>query len=448
MPMKRRQFLKTSAGFLAVSLFPGEFLIAREKSAARKVAFRKYQESTSVGKVRIVTPDDGFYIHTFYDVCPFSPSQRFLAVSKLPHQNQHARFGETADICVIDLENETIETVYSTKGWGYQLGANLNWGTTDRYLYANDIIDELAVCIRIDLETKEVKAFAGPMYHLAPDESAAVGFPLDLMNITQVGYGVPPYREAPELEGAPADQGLWWTDLRKNEKRLLVSLEDAAANVDDPLFFEKGNFLFMHTKYNRQGTRMFQVARCLFAEDEIRASPAKGGWNPMLFTMGPKGEDMHLTVPWGVWARGGNHPNWHPDGEHIIMNLTSPEPGDPSRRFCKMHHSGKRIEVLSDKHIGTGHPTVEPRSEYLISDYYVHEYKPAGFEDCPIRLIHLPSKEEVAVCTVFINLPISDSTFRLDPHPAWSRDYKKVCFNGVVNGKRQVFVADLDGVVG
>ena len=92
---------------------------------------------------------------------------------------------------MIDLENETIETVYSTKGWGFQLGANLNWGKTDRYLYTNDIIDGEAVCVRIDLKTGETKGFAGPMYHIAPDESAVVGFPLDMINITQMGYGVP-----------------------------------------------------------------------------------------------------------------------------------------------------------------------------------------------------------------------------------------------------------------
>jgi hypothetical protein len=36
---------------------------------------------------------------------------------------------------------------------------------------------------------------------------------------------------------------------------------------------------------------------------------------------------------------------------------------------------------------------------------------------------------------------------KLDAHPVWSRDYKKVCFNGAPEGKRQVFIANLEGVI-
>jgi hypothetical protein len=204
--MKRRNFLKTSAGFIAINTVPGVFLIQKNQEQPRKFKFRDYRKDTSVGKVKIVTPDDGFYIQTFFDVCPFSPSQKYLAVTKLPYQGRTAKYGDEADICVIDLENETIETVYSTKGWAFQLGANLNWGKTDRHLYTNDIIDNEAVCVRIDIETKEIKAFSGPMYHIAPDESAVIGFPLDLINgyqdgkATQMGYGVPKFKELMKLK--------------------------------------------------------------------------------------------------------------------------------------------------------------------------------------------------------------------------------------------------------
>ena len=192
MKMNRKNFITTSAGFLAFMTIPGCYLIQnKEKSSLKKYKFRNFREDTSYGKIKIVTPDDGYYIQTFFDVCPFSPSQKYIAASKLPYQDRDAKYGDTTDVCVIDLENETIETVYSTKGWGFQLGANLNWGKTDRYLYTNDIIDGEAVCVRIDLKTGETKGFAGPMYHIAPDESAVVGFPLDMINITQMGYGVP-----------------------------------------------------------------------------------------------------------------------------------------------------------------------------------------------------------------------------------------------------------------
>jgi Tol biopolymer transport system component len=441
--MKRRDFLTTSAGLLGVMAFPGYYLIQNRKTTPVKYNFKDYRKDTSFGNVKIVTPGDGYYIHTFFDTCPFSPSQKYLAVTKFPFQKKEVEYGDLADVCVVDLENETIQKVYSTKGWGYQLGANLNWGASDRYLYTNDIIDNEAVCVRIDLETMETKAFAGPMYHIAPDESAVVGFPLDMINDTQMGYGVPYFKDF-ELKGAPSDQGLWQTRLKDNRKKLLVSLNDVYKHITDPEFFKGGTFYFFHTKFNLQGSRIFQVTRCLFPDYIVAKEPAKRGRHPILMVFDQDGSNIQETVTREQWDFGGNHPTWHPDGEHIVMNLTPVWLGENEIRFCMVHHSGNDMKVLSKKHLGTrGHNSVTPDTSYLLGDYYVREYKQLGYEECPIRLIDLNTEEEVHITKVFTDLDIDVSTFRVDPHPVWSRDYKKVCFNGAPGGNRQVFVADL-----
>jgi hypothetical protein len=36
---------------------------------------------------------------------------------------------------------------------------------------------------------------------------------------------------------------------------------------------------------------------------------------------------------------------------------------------------------------------------------------------------------------------------RLDAHPAWSRDYRTIAFNGRSGGTRHVFLADVGGIV-
>lgn len=43
--------------------------------------------------------------------------------------------GDKADVCIIDLEEQSIQTVYTTKCWGYYTGANVHWGATDSHLY-------------------------------------------------------------------------------------------------------------------------------------------------------------------------------------------------------------------------------------------------------------------------------------------------------------------------
>ncbi|MCK5175094.1 MAG: hypothetical protein KAR47_16995 [Planctomycetes bacterium] len=161
-------------------------------SSKEHYTFRPWRPGKTLAPVMQVTPRRQSYVHTYFDVTPFSPSGRYLAVTRLPFMYRFPVLGDKADVCVIDLQEQTIQTVCTTKCWGYQTGANVNWGTMDRRLYTNDVIDGQAVCVSIDLETTETRAYAGPLYTISPDESCVVGFPHELRDITQKGYGVPP----------------------------------------------------------------------------------------------------------------------------------------------------------------------------------------------------------------------------------------------------------------
>lgn len=98
--MKRRKFLAQSAAGLTFAMIGQGLWSCRQKQLVKvtKFDFKPYRPGETLGNVYQVTPDDRFYIHTYYDVCPFSPSGRFLAVSKLSIQGRHPVLGETADV--------------------------------------------------------------------------------------------------------------------------------------------------------------------------------------------------------------------------------------------------------------------------------------------------------------------------------------------------------------
>ncbi len=440
--MDRRRFL-SSAGLVAMATFPGIWTFSCKKNIKKKIYFKftRYRLEETSCPIEIVTPNDGFYIHSFYDVCPFSPSGRYLAVTKIPFQNRTPKFGDIAEICIIDLVDQSINTVFQTRAWGFQLGANLNWGVTDKFLYTNDIIDFVPVCVRIDLEQNETIAYSGPMYHISPDESCVIGFPPDLINATQQGYGVPkiPGRRNYLDIGAATKEGIWRTDLTTNKKELLVSLSRVASKASNPEFYKGGTFYFFHSKFNKQNTRILQVLRCLLPGKK----GSKHGNNPQLFTFRVDGTDLCQAVSREMWAKGGNHPNWHPDGKHIIMNLTLDE---EIIRFCQLRYDGSDFQVLSDKILGSGHPSIEPSGRYLISDTYAKPPFILKNNEVPIRLIDLDTNAEISICNIFTGGP-GLGVLRCDPHPAWDRNYKKICFNGMPNGLRQVFVADLSNLL-
>ncbi len=437
--MNRRDFVICCTGLLAGAAAPRSWAGKRKLGEKKRYEFRPYLEGKRLAPVTQVTPSGGHYIHTYYDVCPFSPSSRLLAVTRLPFADRPPVLGDLADVCVIDLEDQTIRTVYRTKCWGFQTGANLQWGATDRHLYTNDVFEDVAVCVRIDLETGETRAYAGPKYEIAPDESAVFGFPLELLDVTQPGYGVPPkapgrFRKLPP--GASKTEGVWRTDLKTNEKTLLVSLADVAARIPEPPPRDGGTFYFWHTKVNPQGTRILQVLRCLFPD-------GSGGRNAMVFTYAMDGSDIRYTPSRPVWGLSGGHPNWHPDGEHIIRVL--PVEGG-KLRFCQFRWDGSGFRVLSETIEGGGHPRIEPGGRFLVTDAFP---RIEGRQHVALRLVRFDEErvEDICVLPTVDRDHIEHMVLRLDGHPAWSRDFKKVIFQAAPAGERQLFIADLTDLI-
>lgn len=166
-------------------------------------------------------------------------------------------------------------------------------------------------------------------------------------------------------------------------------------------------------------------------------------WNSMLFTFNTEGSDIQQAVSSEQWALGGHHPNWHPNGDNLIMNLKSN--GD-ALRFCQFRYDGTDFKVLSEKRFGSGHPSIDPSGKYIITDSYLEETFSLENDEVPIRLVDLIADEEENICTIN-TLGRGKGILRLDPHPVWSRCYKKVCFNGAVDGGRQVFIADLSQII-
>lgn len=459
--MDRKQFMKLTAAGFASLVCPAAVSIDNHffSGQGQRFRFRPYRPEASACPVLQVTPDDGSFVHTFFDVSPWSPSGRYLVVTKLPYEDRKPVLGDLAEVAIVDLEAETIRSVYKTKAWSFQLGANVQWGNNDRYVYCNDVINHVAVCIRTDIHTGETTAYSGPKYDINDKATAAIGARLELMNATQYGYGIPDDAFGfPVLSGAEVenDDGLWYTDLVTNRRKLLLSYGEVRRKASDPSYYHTGVFYFFHSKFNSGGTRVLQVVRSLI--------PGKKGRNSSLFCFDLESNELHEVIDRTTWEHKGpigtgNHPNWHPNGEYIVMNLVPGWEGDKMMRFCLLKADGSEKKVLSRRLLGSGHPSVDPSTRFLITDSYPDQHWVTRADgEVPIRLVNLHDETEVHVCSVFTDLAskagLKDykvkgggSHFKLDPHPAWSRDYNKVCFNGAPNGRRQVFIGDLKNLM-
>ncbi|MCP4990162.1 MAG: hypothetical protein GY928_30220 [Colwellia sp.] len=393
-----------------------------------------------------VTPDLDGCFHRFFDSCPISPSGRFIGLTRLRDESRAPSAGEAADIVLVDLNTGTQAIIAESHAFATQLGAQVQWGRSDEELYFNDMrVGEwkpFAVCM--NPATGKKREMQGPIYMISPDGKTLASPCLLRTALTQNGYGVHvPEPHLPFNMGAPDDDGLYVTDTESGECRLLVSFHQIVAALGDHYRhppYSDGGFYGFHVKWNRQGTRLMFILRY--------RHPAGGGHTAMpcdVITCDADGSNINVALTSAQRFRGGHHPDWCPDGEHITQNLVVNDTGLRFVRFC---YDGTNLETLSDRP-GSGHPTLHPDGRHILTDAYVPEKVSFGDGTTPIRWIDIQTNEEITLARIGTSPAFNgpENMLRVDPHPAWDRTYTRFVFNACPDGCRKVFLADVSSLL-
>lgn len=391
-----------------------------------------------------VTPGLFGAIHRFHDTSPFSPSGRYLAMTRFAFEDRLPSPGAVAEVLVADLETGAVTVVAETRGADTQLGAQVQWGADDRSLYFNDVDVETwhPFGVRLDFTTGKRSALGGPIYCISPDGAKSASPCLRRTRRTQAGYGVVvPDEHVPRNRGAAADDGVYITDTGSGACRLLASIADivsATFTAPERAFFDAGAFYGFHAKWNAQGTRLMFVLRWL--------PPQPGPRLNNVITMNADGSGIARPITDRHWARGGHHPNWCPDGERVLMNLDLTGSG---LRLVTVRYDGADLRLLSATLPASGHPTMHPDGVHVLTDAYVSE--PLAYPDgtTPIRWLDVAKSSEVELVRIRTAAAFlgPNQELRVDAHPAWDRAFRRFAFNACPQGRRQVFVADMSSLL-
>ncbi len=407
-------------------------------------SFPRYTDNDPAAPIWCITPEVDGCFHRFFDTSPISPSGRYVGLTKLPAEDRMPEAGEAAEVVVIDLETGEWEVAAETHGWDTQLGAQVQWGASDEELFFIDMdVDAWKpFSVKLNPLTGERMDLNGPLYMVSPDGRLAGSPCLRRTRLTQEGYGVVVPDEAiPRNEGAVDDDGLYLTDTMTGDASLLVSFARVYDELLDEDEFADGDLYGFHVKWNLQGTRLQFVVRWVPHEDDSWSAR-----RPMLVTVRPDGSDLQLAIPGDVWALGGHHPNWTPDGEHVMMNLKL---DGENMRLVRARYDGANLQAMSDDLLGTGHPSLHPDGRHVVTDDYTHG--PLANDDgtTPIRLLDLNRTEErrIALIRTDPDYRGDAKVLRVDPHPAWGPQFRYVTFNACPDGTRDVFIADLGDFV-
>ncbi|MGC9452109.1 MAG: hypothetical protein ACP5I4_11750 [Oceanipulchritudo sp.] len=389
--------------------------------------------------IRCLTPPGKSESIRFYDTSSIDAGGRHLAVTRYSDDSHLPRPGEPALVIVRDLESGAEAYRESTAAWDSQLGAQAQWHPFREEVYFN-VMDGSAFphAVSINLDTGKRRHYPWTVYMLSPCGRYAVSPDLRKIGSTQAGYGV--VVEDPHFPGGSGkagDDGVTIIDLEKGTCRLAVSIGDLVdrAGIEPP---GSGSFHVFHVKWSPVCDRIMVVLRWVSDEGN---SPRR--W---VLACDMDGSTVHCLVSDSLWQQGGHHPNWYPDGRHIIMNLR-PDPAGPLR-FCKIADADRPQVAPLTRLTGSGHPTIHSSGKWLLTDAYLHE-KMAPEGCSPLRLVDLRSGKERTLAEVPSKpaFPGPKQEWRVDLHPSWCSDWRHITFNGWHEGRRAVFLADLGSVL-
>ena len=415
--------------------------------------FPRYEDYDPKVPVWCVTPELNGCIHRFFDTSPISPSGRYIALFQLPFEDRQPEPGDTGNIILVDLEGGETRVVATTHGWEPQMGANINWGGSDHELFFNDVdmTTWQPFAWKLNPLSGERQRMEGTLYHASPDGKYLISANMTTMRRTQPGYGVQvPDRTVRQNIGPVDDDGFYLTDTTTGKRRLFVSIAEMISKADPPILIDdptRYEIYGFHSKFNPQGDWLMLSLRWFPAHDEpvfnmfkLNHTAVRYAWVTMPLSGSPK----HCAVGPEQWEKGGHHGTWFPDGERISMNLNIDRDG---LRFVQVNRDGSDLHKMLDDVLGSGHPTVYPGGQYLVTDTYTHEPTAFGDGTIPIRWINLETGEEQMLVRINTQQPCEDSVLRVDPHPAWNRTWRYLTFNAFVDGTRKVFIADLKSVL-
>ena len=105
--------------------------------------FPRYEWGSSLVPAWIITNSSVSCIHRFFDSSPISPSGRYIALTRMfVQENEHVSVPPPlADVVVYDLHRgqSSERVVARTAAWDLQVGAHVQWGISDDFLYYNTL---------------------------------------------------------------------------------------------------------------------------------------------------------------------------------------------------------------------------------------------------------------------------------------------------------------------
>lgn len=378
-------------------------------------------------EVEKITPDDGgFWFFGYFDKYPWDASGRYVLANRAEFMDRQPTADDRLTVGMINRQdNNKFIKIGKTSAWCWQQGCMLQWLDESKVIY-NDCEGDEFVSRIIDVFSGEKWTLCRPVYCITFDGKYALSINFSRLDKERPGYGYTGGEDEFENKNHPENDGIWLLDIQKNTARLIVSLEQIVRTFNRPEMDNHANW-FNHLLFSPDGKRFAFLHRW-------RTSDGKHLTH--MFTADIDGSNIYPLNLDDMTS----HYTWFGNNKIIA--------------FANRHGSGWNYYEFTDqtdivKTVGPdmlygidGHCSYSPDKKWMLTDTYpAHEN---GYHRS-LFLFNNYSRELFELGSFYAD-PALATPLRCDLHPRWSRDGRKVCFDSIHEGARQIYIMDVSSL--
>lgn len=376
------------------------------------------------GNITRVTPDDGYeYFYGYYDKSPWDATDRYLLCIKVKQAYKSVAPKEAGVVGVIDTQDgNTFKEIGVSNAWNVQQSCMAQWMGPDfktRIIY-NDFREGHYCSVIYNFENqKEEKVLPMAAYDVARDGSFIMSLDFSRLHRMRPGYGYSNLSEETKDELCPDKCCVWKVDVESGKVEELFKYTDFANFEPDESMVgaeHKVNHIMISPDCKR-----FMILHRWFQ---------KGRKHTRLVTVNVDKSEMY-NLSDDVFV---SHCYWKNDSE-ILAFLRKNETGD---HYYLMEDKTQNYKMFWEELNTDGHCSYSPDKRLIITDTYPNRKRIASVYLCT-------EEDNRAERIARVSAPFRyDNDCRCDLHPRWNRNGNKICFDSVHEGKRGVYVIEIN----
>lgn len=385
------------------------------------------------GNIQRMSPNDNYeYFFGYYDKSPWDIKNQYMLCLRTKNTYKNVAPREKADIVIIDTKeplnsNKRIRIVASTSSWNVQQGCMLQWLGPDfqsKIIY-NDFQDDKYCSIILDLKTNKKTIIDMPIYSVSSDGTFALTLDFSRLHTLRPGYGYANKNDETKGIAIPNGSCIWKVDLIKNKIVSIIEY-DKIINFEPRKEMNGAIHKVNHIMINPSGTRFMFLHRWFKGSKKYSR----------LLTCDINGENLYNLSDDDMVS----HCYWKND-EEIFAFLNKKNLGNG---YYLMKDKTNKFTKCCSTLTGDGHPSFSPNLKYLITDSYPDRKRIQNLYLIDAK--NLKKAEPIVVARVFSPFKYDNDT-RCDLHPRWNRSSNEVCIDSVFEGKRGLYVVNVEELV-